>query len=265
MLLLRRLCCVLMPCLVLAACSSPTRRAPIEDRPVASSPAATHQANLVVTPPSVTVQTDGAGYHTVRQGETLYGIASAYGRDHRDLFTWNQLSDASVIRVGQVIRVAPPESGTVAPVRAPGDVESRPLVTAPPAPQSQTATISADPRWMWPAHGTVIERFDETRNKGIDIAGKVGDPVVASADGKVVYAGNGLRAYGNLVIIKHDDDFISAYAHNSKLLVRLNEPVKRGQRIAEMGNTDAERPKLHFELRRGGKPIDPLKFLPERK
>ncbi|MFY8131154.1 MAG: peptidoglycan DD-metalloendopeptidase family protein, partial [Burkholderiaceae bacterium] len=95
--------------------------------------------------------------------------------------------------------------------------------------------------------------------------GKAGDPVLAAADGKVVYVGNGLRGYGNLVIVKHNDDFISAYAHNNKLLVQLNEAVKRGQKIAEMGNTDADRPKLHFEIRREGKPDDPLKYLPERK
>ncbi len=110
----------------------------------------------------------------------------------------------------------------------------------------------------------MIEAFDDARNKGIDIAGKEGDPVLASNDGHVVYAGSGLRGYGNLVIIKHTDDFISAYAHNRSILVKQGQAVKRGQRIAEMGKTDADLPKLHFEVRRQGKPVDPMRYLPAR-
>jgi lipoprotein NlpD len=118
--------------------------------------------------------------------------------------------------------------------------------------------------WAWPAVGPVAETFDETRNKGIDITGKDGDPVLAAGDGQVVYRGNGLRGYGNLVIIKHTDEFISAYAHNRAILVEQGQSVKRGQRIAEMGKSDADTPKLHFEVRRQGKPVDPLKLLPTR-
>jgi lipoprotein NlpD len=118
--------------------------------------------------------------------------------------------------------------------------------------------------WIWPVSGKVIEGFDETRNKGIDIAGSEGDPVHAAGDGQVVYRGNGLRGYGNLVIIKHTDEFISAYAHNRQILVEQGQTVKRGQRIAEMGKSDADAPKLHFEVRRQGKPVDPLKYLPAR-
>jgi lipoprotein NlpD len=106
--------------------------------------------------------------------------------------------------------------------------------------------------------------FDETKNKGVDVAGKAGDPVLAAADGKVVYAGSGLRGYGNLVIIKHNNTFLSAYAHNQALLVREDQAVKRGQTIAQMGNSDADQVKLHFEIRRLGKPVDPVKFLPPR-
>jgi lipoprotein NlpD len=118
--------------------------------------------------------------------------------------------------------------------------------------------------WAWPAAGKLIEVFDEARNKGIDIAGQEGDPVLAAADGQVVYRGNALRGYGNLVIIKHSDDFISAYAHNRQILVEQGQNVKRGQRIAEIGRTDADRPKLHFEIRRQGRPIDPVRLLPPR-
>jgi lipoprotein NlpD len=117
---------------------------------------------------------------------------------------------------------------------------------------------------MWPLAGKVIDKFDEKRNKGIDISGREGDPVVAASDGSVVYSGSGLRGYGNLVIVKHNDDFISAYAHNRQILVKQGQVVKRGQRIAEVGMTDATSPKLHFEIRRGGKPVDPLQYLPPR-
>jgi lipoprotein NlpD len=118
--------------------------------------------------------------------------------------------------------------------------------------------------WIWPVSGKIVEGFDESRNKGIDIAGNEGDPVHAAGDGQVVYRGNGLRGYGNLVIIKHTDEFISAYAHNRQILVEQGQTVKRGQRIAEMGKSDADAPKLHFEVRRQGKPVDPLRYLPAR-
>ena len=110
----------------------------------------------------------------------------------------------------------------------------------------------------------MLQGFDEQRNKGLDIGGKAGDPVFAAADGRVVYAGSALRGYGNLVILKHNGTFLSAYAHNQTLLVKEDQVVKRGQKIAEMGNTDAERVQLHFEIRRDGKPVDPARYLPAR-
>ena len=117
---------------------------------------------------------------------------------------------------------------------------------------------------MWPATGSLIAGFDEARNKGYDIGGKAGDPVIAAADGRVVYAGAGLRGYGNLIILKHNNTFLTAYAHNQSLLVKEDQDVKQGQKIAEMGSSDADRVKLHFEVRRNGKPVDPAKFLPSR-
>lgn len=156
-----------------------------------------------------------------------------------------------------------------APVTAP--LPASPSTSPPPAVASRSPDAAAEPKatepalgWSWPAAGKVIEAFDDARNKGIDIAGKEGDPVLASNDGHVVYAGSGLRGYGNLVIIKHTDDFISAYAHNRSILVKQGQAVKRGQRIAEMGKTDADLPKLHFEVRRQGKPVDPMRYLPAR-
>ncbi len=116
--------------------------------------------------------------------------------------------------------------------------------------------------WAWPAAGNVVTVFDEGRNKGLAIAGRLGDPVFAAADGRVVYAGSGLRGYGNLVILKHNNTYLTAYAHNQQLLVKEDQNVKRGQKIAEMGSTDAERVQLHFEIRKQGKPIDPAKLLP---
>jgi len=118
--------------------------------------------------------------------------------------------------------------------------------------------------FAWPANGQVIGSFDEVKNKGLDIAGQAGDPVLAAADGQVVYAGSGLRGYGNLIILKHNNTFLTAYAHNQTLLVKEDQTVRKGQRIAEMGKTDAERVKLHFEIRRQGKPVDPARFLPAR-
>ena len=148
---------------------------------------------------------------------------------------------------------------------------SAPAATAAPAPASKTAAASQPARggddavnFIWPAAGSVVASFDEQKNKGVGIAGKAGDPVSAAADGRVVYAGSGLRGYGNLIILKHNNTFLTAYAHNQALLVKEDQDVKQGQKIAEMGSSDADRVKLHFEVRRFGKPVDPTKFLPSR-
>jgi lipoprotein NlpD len=121
-----------------------------------------------------------------------------------------------------------------------------------------------DLTWAWPAAGPVVAPFDDTKTKGLSIGGKAGDPVFAAADGRVVYAGSGLRGYGNLVIVKHNANYLTAYAHNQTLLVKEDQIVKRGQKIAEMGSTDTDRVQLHFEIRKQGKPIDPAKLLPSR-
>ena len=118
--------------------------------------------------------------------------------------------------------------------------------------------------FAWPHSGQILAGFDEAKNKGLDFAGKAGDPVLAAADGKVVYAGSGLRGYGNLVILKHNNTYLTAYAHNQALLVKEDQAVVKGQRIAEMGSSDADRVKLHFEIRKQGKPVDPSKYLPSR-
>ena len=209
------------------------------------------------------------GYYTVQRGETLTRIALENGQSRRDLTRWNNLSNPDVIEVGQVLRVVPPgaaveASGVVVrPVTVGGEV---PVATTPSKSAPAVPAVVADEGlgFIWPSNGTLIGGFDESKNKGLDIAGKAGDAVLASADGQVVYAGAGLRGYGNLIILKHNNTFLTAYAHNQKLLVKEDQKVRKGEKIAEMGNTDADRVKLHFEVRRQGKPVDPAKFLPAR-
>ncbi len=229
------------------------------------------------------------GYYQVRPGDTLIRVGLDTGQNWRDIARWNGLDNPNVIEVGQVLRVvAPaPDPGAVTtrPVAPAGRVETRPLDAKPPAAGASAAipasgstpaatgpaAVSVAPReaddelnWAWPAVGPVGTPFDEVKSKGLAITGKAGDPVLAAADGRVVYAGSSLRGYGNLIIIKHNNTYLTAYAHNQKLLVKEDQPVARGQKIAEMGNTDAERVQLHFEIRRLGKPIDPARLLPPR-
>ena len=197
------------------------------------------------------------------------------------------LSGDDAERLGLVLRVVPPAvDPTTAGTRpvTTARIETRPLApaasasgsaptppAAAPAPAPAPAHTTAAPRdgddeihWIWPANGPVVTAFDDARSKGVAITGKVGDPVVAAADGRVVYAGSGLRGYGNLVILKHNNTYLTAYAHNQTLLVKEDQAVRRGQKIAEMGSTDAERVQLHFEIRKLGKPVDPAKLLPPR-
>ena len=315
---------------LLAACAT-RQSAPIEDR-VARLP-----SNVAIpAPPSPAPEAvEGeppAKTYTVKRGDTLQQIAMDQGLDYRELAAWNNLENPNVIRVGQVLRLAPPGEAvptangagvTTAPLRAtpsvaearptppiaaarPGDnvksspkalkepyseqavreitqaglAQAAPAATVPPADnvaaasraeskpesaRSATTEPGGDDRldWAWPAKGKLVGTFSDTANlKGIDIAGKAGEPVLASAPGKVVYAGTGLRGYGKLIIIKHNNTFLSAYAHNREILVKEGQQVAKGQKIAEMGNSDADQVKLHFEIRRLGKPMDPARYLP---
>jgi lipoprotein NlpD len=226
------------------------------------------------------------GYYTVRPGDTLIRIALDSGQNWRDIARWNNIDNPNLIEVGQVLRVIPPAGSEVAVAR-PAPTAAVPGTTAPtPATTVPRGTGTAHPQvasvppvapapapageeevpWGWPTSGaaTVVASFDEQKNKGLDIAGKPGDPVLASADGRVVYAGAGLRGYGNLIILKHNNTYLSAYAHNQTLLVKEDQTVRKGQKIAEMGSSDADRVKLHFEIRRQGKPVDPARYLPAR-
>ena len=157
---------------------------------------------------------------------------------------------------------APATATNTAAVRPPASAASPPNSSTPANSLANTDSAEETVSFQWPTRGNVLAGFDEVKNKGIDISGKAGDPVLAAADGKVVYAGSGLRGYGNLVILKHNNTYLTAYAHNQSLLVKEDQAIKRGQKIAEMGNTDADQVKLHFEIRRQGKPVDPAKYLP---
>jgi lipoprotein NlpD len=168
---------------------------------------------------------------------------------------------------GSAVAASGAASSNATPMAAAASSSDTASAVVPSAPARDTSA-SRDPddniNWVWPAGGSVTGAFDDSRNKGITIAGKAGDPVVAAADGRVVYAGSGLRGYGNLVIVKHNNTYLTAYAHNQTLLVKEDQVVKRGQRIAEMGSSDASRVQLHFEIRKQGKPIDPTRLLPPR-
>ncbi|WP_038494071.1 peptidoglycan DD-metalloendopeptidase family protein [Janthinobacterium agaricidamnosum] len=156
---------------------------------------------------------------------------------------------------------------TPAPAPAAAPAAARPASTPPAAPSPAASASSADDEklsWMWPSEGKIIATFDEGKNKGIDIAGRAGQQVVAAGAGKVMYAGSGIRGYGNLVIVKHSNSLLSAYAHNRSILVKEGQTVSKGQAIAEMGDSDTDTVKLHFEIRQQGKPVDPSKFLPNR-
>ena len=257
--------------LALAACtSSPRAPAPLETR--GSSPKVSTQP--FAPAPETVKAMPGAenagkpGFYTVQRGDTLTRIALDHGHSWRDLASWNSLPNAHLIEVGQVLRVAPPNatveaSGVVVqPLGGSAEVATapKPATTPTPAPSANDEGLG----FAWPASGSVIGGFDEAKNKGLDIGGKAGDPVLAAADGQVVYAGAGLRGYGNLIILKHNNTFLTAYAHNQALLVKEDQKVRKGQKIAEMGKTDADRVKLHFEIRRQGKPVDPAKYLPVR-
>lgn len=279
---------------VLSACSTETRVAPVIDRPTSSVAISRPRP---AAPPAEDTRPDAAGTYTVRRGDTLLRIALDHGQNYRDLVAWNNLSDPDDIKVGQVLKVAPPERGGNAVVTNPIAMPGADKPAAPPKktepngakkpysdaalaqkednPKAEkvtgiaagsTVTASDDEKlsWMWPSDGRIIATFDEGKNKGIDIAGRLGQQVMAAGSGKVMYAGSGIRGYGNLVIVKHSNSLLSAYAHNRTIVVKEGQNVTKGQVIAEMGNSDTDTVKLHFEIRQQGKPVDPAKFLPSR-
>ena len=297
--------------LALTGCGTRLTKAPVEDRGTSAVATPASPSGVVVDAPIRPLpgaeNAGKPGYYTVKPGDTLIRIGLESGQSWKDLARWNNLDNANLIEVGQVLRVVPPVAPAAQPAAAavasdtgvvtrpvassniaptapsgtplpPASAPAKPaapaasaaasapvVAVAPTTPASPTpASGDDDMGFIWPASGALIAGFDESRNKGYDIAGKAGDPVLAAADGRVVYAGAGLRGYGNLVILKHNNTFLTAYAHNQTLLVKEDQSVRKGQKIAEMGSTDADRVKLHFEIRRQGKPVDPARYLPSR-
>ncbi|TMH73235.1 MAG: LysM peptidoglycan-binding domain-containing protein [Betaproteobacteria bacterium] len=250
-----------------AGCASQHPSAPVTDRTARSGAPQPPPVAKVTAPTPRTLSDE---HYEVKRGDTLYSIALEHGVDYRELAQWNALDDPTRIRVGQVLRVKPDESRGVQIGRANigARVESRPLdapapvVKLPPKEPSKEPETVQNAEFMWPAKGKILAGFAEPRSKGIDIDGRPGDPIVAAAAGRVTYIGSGIPGLGKLVVIKHDNGFITVYAHNRDILVKEQQNVARGQKIAELGSSDADRPKLHFQIRKGSAAVDPLRYLP---
>jgi lipoprotein NlpD len=256
---------------LVAGCAAQRGSAPVEDRrppPRAVSP------RIQAPAPAPTPSTPGApeGFYAVKRGDTLYSIALEHGHDYREIAQWNSLDDPTRLRVGQVLRVKPPAAPAVVvgAGRAGSRIESRPLGTATPEqkleqkPEQKPAVAREQPlldaqplTFAWPVKGKVVAGFAEPRQKGIDIEGRSGDAVIAAAAGRVTYVGSGIPGLGKLIVIKHDQGYITVYAHNKDILVKEQQSVTRGQKIAELGE------KLHFQIRKGAAAVDPLLYLPK--
>lgn len=260
----------------LAGCSGPTTKAPIVE--------GGDVGGRISTPSSSAT----GGTYVVKPGDTLHGIARTTNVDFETIKRLNNLNDPNQLMVGQVLRLsatggakAPSGAAAAGPV---GTIKTGPATSMQPRPLDEPAAgakpdaasppaVVAGPttpapdagaiNWAWPASGALIQTFT-TSTKGIDISGTPGDPIKAAADGKVMYIGNGVRGLGNLVIVNHDNGFITVYGHNRSLLVKTGQTVKRGDKIAELGQTDTTSPRLHFEVRRRGTPVDPLRYLPPK-
>ena len=218
------------------------------------------------------------GHYRVRKGDSLHAIAFNYGLDWRDIAGWNHISAPYLIYPDQELRLTPPRQSTSSaakPSNQPKPARSGSQAAPPRAagskissqPQSSIAGAGSNPsKWMWPTSGRITRNYkaNDSSRKGIDISGKEGQTIIAAAPGEVVYSGSGLIAYGELIIIKHSDQFLSAYAHNRKRLVAEGQKVKAGTKIAEMGRNDRNQVLLHFEIRVNGNPRDPLTYLPRR-
>lgn len=250
--------CNILIVLCCFSCSSHPNRAPVSS---------------VGQPQSLKVNT-----HVVARGDTLYAIAWRYNLDYKNLAKINGIGPPYSILPGQKIRlkgvaarqpyrakVAAKKSQKKAPTPVPAKVNKRVIKQTQSPVVVKSQSVKSGPLvWAWPVKGRVISSFRSGKglNKGIDIAAKLGESVHAAADGEVVYAGSGLRGYGKLLIVKHQNSYLSAYAHNSQLLAKEGQSVKRGQKIAEVGASGTTTVKLHFEIRRDGVPVDPVKYLP---
>jgi lipoprotein NlpD len=219
---------------------------------------------------SQAVRTAAGGVHVVQRGDTLFSIAWQQGLDYQTVAVWNGIHPPYIIYPGQKIRLYPPSRVSRQPA-SPATTAHQPQQAVPPTsstPAKSTPTTRPDAPipWQWPASGPILRTFDgdTSGKKGISIGGTHGNQVRAAAAGRVVYAGSGLVGYGRLIILKHNDTYLSAYGHNRDLLVQEGAEVRAGQVIASMGSSGTNRIQLHFEIRRNGKPVDPLRYLPRR-
>jgi lipoprotein NlpD len=277
---------------LLGACASQAP-APIEQKSGGAQPQRAAAAPLRQAPRS---SAPAGGSYLVKRGDTLYSIAFRFGVDPRRLAEWNGLANPDRIYVGQSLRLAPttsaaasaarpqsplarsapaPEPRADAPQPTSQSGKQQPAPAAAPSiaevrPAETTVSAVAGSRsvsgiaWQWPASGKTRRAVAASGSEGLEILGTRGQPVHAAASGQVVYSGNGLRGYGELIIIKHSDTFLSAYAHNDKRLVNEGASVKAGQQIAQMGDSEASEVMVHFEIRKSGKAVSPLQFLPRR-
>jgi lipoprotein NlpD len=274
----------------LAGCTStPRTPAPIIENSALSAPPVVQGTSPGVTPapvvplgPAIAAPVE-PGFYRVKPGDTLYAISRTFKQKPADLARWNALPESKQVNVGQVLRVAPPgasvpasttastsaaTSKTAQPPLLPTPEKSaaqkpsadKPVAANEERPSAVTATAHKG-TFVWPAHGEVVRKFGVSGNKGIDIEGKVGQPVKAAASGKVVYAGSGLRSYGRMIIVRHGNDYLTAYAYNEKLLVKEGDTVKQGATIADMGTGPGGAPTLHFEVRKSGAAVDPVPLL----
>lgn len=233
----------------------------------------------------VPARSAGPDEYVVQPGDTLYAIGFRNQIDYHDLARWNDIGGDYLIRPGQILRLsASADSGDMVarplsqpapiiaqpkPIAVPGPVSppvvaTVPVLSVPPVPRAMPQGNAAQ-RWQWPTSGEVIKTYNMAQgSKGIDIAGVLGQAVQAVAGGKVVYSGSALKGYGELIIVKHDDTYLSAYGHNRRRLVKEGDEVRAGQTIAELGLGPEQKPLLHFEIRENGKPVEPLAFLPRR-
>lgn len=258
---LRRWCRVLLV-LVIGGCGAPVK-APVQTRDRERPPAVEGET---VPAPRTAAQLSADSY-TVQKGDTVYSIAWRVGEDFRDVARWNGIQEPYLIIPGQVLHLRTPAAAP-----SPASVPDAALPAPRPTPITPTAVQSAAPsrelipsriQWHWPTQGKLLRSDAPTSRNGIDISGRRGQSITAAAPGAVVYSGSGLLGYGRLIIVKHSDTFLSAYAHNDTLLVKEGERVSSGQQIATMGIGNGGKPILHFEIRKDGKPVNPLDHLPK--
>lgn len=252
---------ILLSALLLDSCAPPMP-APVISREVGSQ----HQYSSYAPRPR-------PGYYRIRSGDTIYSIAWRYGVDYREFAAWNHIRPPYRIHPGQYLRISGPTGGNQAATRTAPTIQPHLAI------QSNTITVPKERtasknessetlklRWQWPTNGTVSTRFrqGDQSNKGVVLSGRIGQDIKAAEAGTVVYSGSGLIGYGKLIIIKHNKNYLSAYGHNQKLLVKEGDRVKRGSHIADMGENGSGKAVLHFEIRRNGLPVDPLPLLPHR-